>query len=171
LDVTVTEKAERTLYVKWVRSGIGFTRRQRKAIRSLGLRRLHHVVERSDTPQVRGQVASIPHLVEIVNAPPKAVPWSAIPEYTVHPKVVTPAEEPVAAVSPVEETVVGMESPLKGVASLPAPAAEAPAKPANATKASKPVAAKSKATKAAKEPEKKKAKAPVKPAKKTKSKK
>jgi len=35
-------------------------------LRSLGLRRIRQVVERQDTPAVRGMVAKIPHLVEIV---------------------------------------------------------------------------------------------------------
>jgi large subunit ribosomal protein L30 len=55
-----------TLKIKWVRSWIACTEKQRAAVRGLGLRRLHHVVERVDTPAVRGLVAKVPHLVEIV---------------------------------------------------------------------------------------------------------
>lgn len=76
------EKGQGKIHIKWVRSGIGFSRSQKRMIRSLGLRRLNQVVERPNSPQVRGLVASIPHLVEIVKAPPPSV-WASVPEYTV----------------------------------------------------------------------------------------
>ncbi len=52
--------------VRQVRSGIGRPRPQREVLRSLGLRRIRHEVVREDTPAVRGMVAKISHLVEIV---------------------------------------------------------------------------------------------------------
>jgi large subunit ribosomal protein L30 len=55
-----------SLKIKMVRSLIGCTDKQRASVRGLGLRRLHQVVEREDTPQVRGMVAAVPHLVTIV---------------------------------------------------------------------------------------------------------
>ena len=55
-----------TLKIRWVRSWIGCTEKQRATVRGLGLRRLHEVVEREDTPAVRGLVKKVPHLVEIV---------------------------------------------------------------------------------------------------------
>lgn len=55
-----------TLKIKWTRSGIGRPEKQRAVIRGLGLRHLQQVVERPDTPAVRGMVKKIPHLVEIV---------------------------------------------------------------------------------------------------------
>ncbi len=60
------KKASGKLKIKWVRSWICCTEKQRAVVRGLGLRRLHHVVERPDTPAVRGMVAKIPHLVQIV---------------------------------------------------------------------------------------------------------
>lgn len=54
------------LKIKQVRSYIGRPRPQRLVLESLGLRRIRQVVEREDTPAVRGMVAKIPHLVEIV---------------------------------------------------------------------------------------------------------
>jgi len=154
----VTDKA--TIHVKWVRSGIGFTRRQKGAVRSLGLRRLNQIVEREDTPQNRGLVASIPHMVEIVEKPAKSSAWTAIPEYVVHPKPAPPVEPPaVAPVAPDEQTVVGAPSLVAVAAS--AEKAEAPrakaAKPAKTEKATKATPAKGKAAKAGKEkePEKK----------------
>jgi large subunit ribosomal protein L30 len=51
--------------VKQVKSGIGFTRRQRETLRGLGLRRMLQVVELEDTPAVRGMITSIAHLVRV----------------------------------------------------------------------------------------------------------
>lgn len=62
----MARKKSDTLRIKWVRSWIGCPEKQRAVVRGLGLRRLHHVVERPDTPAVRGMVKKIPHLVEIV---------------------------------------------------------------------------------------------------------
>ncbi len=59
-------KKIRTLRIRQVRSQIGRPRKQREVLRSLGLRRIRHEVRRPDTPAVRGMVAKIPHLVEIV---------------------------------------------------------------------------------------------------------
>lgn len=78
------EKAHRSIHIKWVRSGIGFPYRQKAMIRSLGLLRLNQVVERPDTPQIRGLVANIPHLVSVVSEPVKPV-WVATPEYNIFP--------------------------------------------------------------------------------------
>lgn len=52
--------------IKLVRSLIGRPQEQREIVRGLGLRRLNQVVERVDTPAVRGMVRKIPHLVKIV---------------------------------------------------------------------------------------------------------
>ncbi len=59
-------KKQQMLKVQQVRSGIGRPRNQREVLRSLGLRRMWHVVERQDTPAVRGMIAKISHLVKIV---------------------------------------------------------------------------------------------------------
>ncbi len=55
-----------TIKIRQVRSVIGRPRSQREVLKSLGLRRIRHVVEREDTPAVRGVLAKIPHLVEVV---------------------------------------------------------------------------------------------------------
>ena len=59
-------KAKKLLRIKQVRSPIGKPQNQHEVLRSLGLRRIHQVVERQDTPAVRGMVAKVPHLVELV---------------------------------------------------------------------------------------------------------
>ncbi len=55
-----------TLRIKYIRSSIGLSEHQKRIVRSLGLRKLNQVVEREDTPAVRGVVAKIPHLIQIV---------------------------------------------------------------------------------------------------------
>jgi large subunit ribosomal protein L30 len=40
--------------------------KQRATVRGLGLRRMQQVVERQDTPMVRGMIKKIPHLVAVV---------------------------------------------------------------------------------------------------------
>jgi large subunit ribosomal protein L30 len=47
------------------RSRNGSDQRQRDTLRSLGLRRIGHRVEHEDTPQVRGMIAKVAHLVEV----------------------------------------------------------------------------------------------------------
>jgi large subunit ribosomal protein L30 len=49
-----------------VRSPIGGTERQRATVRALGLRKLHQVVEHSDSPVTRGMVHKVAHLVHIL---------------------------------------------------------------------------------------------------------
>jgi len=52
--------------IKWVRSAIGCTDDVRATVRGLGLRRMHQIVERQDTPAVRGMIHKVRHLVEVV---------------------------------------------------------------------------------------------------------
>jgi large subunit ribosomal protein L30 len=56
---------ERKLRITWVKSSIGYSRRQKGTIRALGLRRLGDAVEQSDTPAIRGMVDKVSHLVEV----------------------------------------------------------------------------------------------------------
>ena len=56
-----------TIRVKQIGSLIGCTDKQRATVRGLGLRRMHQVVERRDTPEIRGMVKAVPHLVTIVD--------------------------------------------------------------------------------------------------------
>jgi large subunit ribosomal protein L30 len=54
------------LRVKQIRSGIGCPREMRETLKSLGLGKMHRIAERPDTKEVRGMIAKIPHLVELV---------------------------------------------------------------------------------------------------------
>ena len=56
------------LKIKYVRSAIGSPGKHKLVIKSLGFKRLNQVVARVDTPQVRGMVAQVPHLVAIVDS-------------------------------------------------------------------------------------------------------
>ncbi len=47
------------------RSRNGCDQRQRDTLRSLGLRKIGHTVEHEDTPQIRGLVHKVRHLVEV----------------------------------------------------------------------------------------------------------
>ncbi len=60
------KKAKKTLRIEQVRSPIGYNKKQREVLRGLGLRKIRHVVEREDTPAVRGMVTKISHLVQII---------------------------------------------------------------------------------------------------------
>ena len=113
----MAEKTLKTIRIKWVRSGIGFTYRQKEIVHSLGLNKLNHTVVRPDTPQIRGIVASVPHLLEIIPDPP-AAPWASVPEYTVHGPVVASAEPAVGA----EDEVAGEGAAVAGEVAEPASA-------------------------------------------------
>ena len=100
----MSDKGQRTLRIKWARSGIGFSYHQKRIVRSLGLKKLNQEVERPDTPQTRGLVAKVPHLVKIVEAASKAG-WTLVPEYAIYPPeaaLAKPAETPLEA--PADET-------------------------------------------------------------------
>jgi large subunit ribosomal protein L30 len=54
------------IQLKWVRSAICAPVKQKKVVKGLGFTRLNQVIERPDTPAIRGMVAKVPYLVEIV---------------------------------------------------------------------------------------------------------
>ncbi len=64
--MVATKKKPGTVKLKWVRSYIGCTRDMRETVRGLGFRRMQQVVEREDTPAVRGMVDKVRHLVIVV---------------------------------------------------------------------------------------------------------
>jgi large subunit ribosomal protein L30 len=55
-----------TVKIQYVRSAIGSPEKHKLIIKSLGFKRLNQIVNRVDTPAVRGMVAKIPHLVKIL---------------------------------------------------------------------------------------------------------
>ncbi len=60
------KKKKKTIKIEQTKSPIGYPKTQREVLRGLGLRRIRHVVEREDTPAVRGMCTKIAHLVRIV---------------------------------------------------------------------------------------------------------
>jgi large subunit ribosomal protein L30 len=53
------------LKVNQVKSTIGTKPNHRETLRSLGLKRIHDVVVKEDRPEIRGMVATVPHLVAV----------------------------------------------------------------------------------------------------------
>jgi large subunit ribosomal protein L30 len=53
------------LRVKLVRSVIGYQQDQRATVRSLGLKKIHQVVEVPDTPAMRGMINKVTHLLSV----------------------------------------------------------------------------------------------------------
>ena len=54
-----------TLVIKQVKSANGADQPQRDTLRSIGLRRIGHVVEKPDSPQLRGMVHRVRHLISV----------------------------------------------------------------------------------------------------------
>ena len=52
--------------IRWVRSYIASPVKHKKIVKGLGFTRLNQVLEREDTPSIRGMVKKVPHLLEFV---------------------------------------------------------------------------------------------------------
>ena len=55
----------KTVKVMLVRSPIGFNKTQGDTVTSMGLRKIRHMVELPDTPETRGMILKVRHLVEV----------------------------------------------------------------------------------------------------------
>ncbi|MCH7998245.1 MAG: 50S ribosomal protein L30 [Chloroflexi bacterium] len=53
------------LRISWYKSAIGYKANQKRTIQALGLRRLGHTVEHTDTPAIRGMILTVRHLVKV----------------------------------------------------------------------------------------------------------
>ena len=60
------ETAKATIKLQYVRSKICTPVKHKLVVKGLGFTRLNQVVEREDTPSIRGMVAKVPHLVKVV---------------------------------------------------------------------------------------------------------
>ena len=60
------DKKSSTIRIRQIRSGIACPVEMRETLKALGLGKINRVSERVDTPSVRGMIAKIPHLVEVV---------------------------------------------------------------------------------------------------------
>lgn len=61
-------KAKGMLRITLVKSPIGEKPKTRAAVETLGLRKIRQTTERPDSPDVRGLVARVQHLVEVEEA-------------------------------------------------------------------------------------------------------
>jgi large subunit ribosomal protein L30 len=52
--------------IKLVKSVIGRPEKHRKTVEALGLHKVGQVVEKEDTPQIRGMIAQIDYMVEVI---------------------------------------------------------------------------------------------------------
>ena len=57
----------KTIKIKQVRSGIGFCKHQKAVLKGLGFTKLQQTVERPDTPDIRGMVHKVRHLVTVTD--------------------------------------------------------------------------------------------------------
>lgn len=56
---------EKKIKITQLRSKIDQKKRVKRTIESLGLRRIHHTVIQKDTPQIRGMIAAVNHMVKV----------------------------------------------------------------------------------------------------------
>lgn len=56
----------KTIKIHYYRSAIGYSHKQKQLVKSLGFTKLNQIVERPDTPAIRGIVNKVPHLLRIV---------------------------------------------------------------------------------------------------------
>jgi large subunit ribosomal protein L30 len=54
-----------TLRITYSKSAIGYPEAQKRTVRALGLKRLNQTIEQQDSPQVRGMVEKVKHLVSV----------------------------------------------------------------------------------------------------------
>ena len=56
----------KTIKITLVRSTIGRKKDQIATVQALGLKKIRSTVEKQDTPQIRGMIQKVSHLVEVV---------------------------------------------------------------------------------------------------------
>lgn len=52
--------------IKQIRSTNSKTQNQIRNMKALGLRKINHVVEKEDTPQIRGMIKKVDFMVEVI---------------------------------------------------------------------------------------------------------
>jgi large subunit ribosomal protein L30 len=61
-----TESAGPKIKIQYYRSSIGYSTKQKTIVKSLGLTKLNQIVEKQDSPAMRGTVKKVPHLLRII---------------------------------------------------------------------------------------------------------
>ncbi|MDO5714050.1 MAG: 50S ribosomal protein L30 [Tissierellia bacterium] len=56
-----------TIRIKLVRSPIGRVENHKKTVKALGFKKVGQVIEKKDTPQIRGMIQSIDFMVEVLD--------------------------------------------------------------------------------------------------------
>jgi large subunit ribosomal protein L30 len=65
-DEKTSKPKSETIKIQWYRSTIGANSRHKLLVRSLGFTKLNQILERPDTPAIRGMVNKAPHLLRII---------------------------------------------------------------------------------------------------------
>tara|TARA_A100001011_G_C14048973_1_gene731054 strand:- start:373 stop:564 length:192 start_codon:yes stop_codon:yes gene_type:complete len=63
----MVKKDTKKINVKQTRSLIGSTKKQISSMKGLGLRKINHQVTLNDTPEIRGMIKVVRHMVEITS--------------------------------------------------------------------------------------------------------
>ena len=63
----MVKKNDKTIIVKQTKSLIGSTKKQISSMKGLGLRKINHTVSLMDTPEIRGMIKVVRHMVEVSN--------------------------------------------------------------------------------------------------------
>lgn len=68
----MAKKTEKTaggeqLKIQYYRSSIGYAKKQKEIVKSLGITKLNQTITRPDSAATRGIVAKVPHLLRIVD--------------------------------------------------------------------------------------------------------
>jgi len=64
----MAKKKQKTLKITQIRSLIGQKPNHKKTIEALGLKRIRHTVIQNDTPQIRGMINRVSHMVTVEEA-------------------------------------------------------------------------------------------------------
>jgi large subunit ribosomal protein L30 len=63
--MNAAKKKDQRLHITLKKSPIGYSYKQKRTLRALGLRRINQTVEQENTPVIRGMVAKVSHLVTV----------------------------------------------------------------------------------------------------------
>jgi len=63
--MTANHGVKKTLNITQMKSTIGFSKKQGDVVRSMGLRKIRHTIEVPDTPEMRGMIHKVRHLVSV----------------------------------------------------------------------------------------------------------
>lgn len=151
------------LRIKLVKSLIGNNKRNRSIVAALGLKKMHHSVDHKDTPQIRGMIHRVKHMLEVTSI----TDAEAKPRTTGTPQrartTSMPTEKVVRVAKPKPAPKPAAKPTAKAAPKAAKPAAEKAPKAAAPKAAAKPVKdatteAKPKATKKAEKPNEEKRK-------------